>query len=151
MIMNAAQREARKRDRAAIEKARRPAIAHLIRRARLWPTAIKQLVAMGQDETNSPRLRAEIWKDLAKLAADAQTELLDRTGVQKLKSVELRAFDDLARELENENRPAPQEVTPDQIRDAVRAIILMGAGRVKSIEVPYEEKPTNGSGTNGPH
>lgn len=132
------QRDARKHDREAIERARRPAITALVQQLRAERHALG-LQMRSLDNKELPLTeRLEIAKNL--VDQKAAREILDRTGVQKLKSVELRAFDDLARELELEQQPekAP-EITHEQLERYTMALIAAGYGRTRPIDVPYEE------------
>lgn len=148
-LLTRTQRQARIRDRAAIERGRRPSVLQLIRRARLFPEAHRELVGIAR-KTEDEQLRVRIWTVLFESSTDAAMELLDRSGLPKIKTLELHAFDDLAREIERDEQPAHRDVTPEMIEEATTAVLLAGAGRVQAIDIPYEEL-RNAEGMSGPH
>lgn len=93
--------------------------------------------------TSAERRCARLRKDLrAEILVKARLveSILDRTGIQRLKSVELRAFDDLARELEMEQQPEKvPEITHEQLERYTMELIKAGYGRTRPIDVPYED------------
>lgn len=115
------QRQARLKDRAAIERGRRPSVLQLIRRARVYPKAHRELVTIA-NATDDETLKARIWTVLLESSADAAVELLNRGGAPAIKALELRAFDDIGREIEREiereNAPIRRDVTPEMLDEA---------------------------------